>query len=130
MFILGGDINIDLLKTNISSTQNYLDNMLSHNLIPSIIIPTRFTDRSITLIDHIFIRLPKSKVNNMVTSGNFTTDISDHLSNFAIIDIEIKRSKERPFVRLYNKRNTERFLNNIASELTNLLENINSQNIY
>ena len=129
MFILGGDINIDLLKTNIASTQNYLDNMLSHNLIPSIIIPTRFTDRSITLIDHIFIRLPKSKINNMVTSGNFTTDISDHLSNFAIIDIEIKRTKERPFVRLYNKRNTERFLNNITSELSTIHENINSQEI-
>ena len=104
MFIMGGDINIDLLKTNIVSTQNYLDNMLSHNLIPSIIIPTRFTDRSITLIDHIFIWLPKLKMHNMITSGNFITDISDHLSNFAIIDTEIKTTKHRPFVRLYNEK--------------------------
>ena len=127
MFILGGDINIDLLKTNIASTQNYLDNMLSFNLIPSIIIPTRFTDRSITLIDHIFVRLPKSKINNMITSGNFTTDISDHLSNCTLIDTEIKRSKEIPFVRLYNKQNTERFLNNITNESLSINEHINSQ---
>ena len=111
MFILGGDINIDLLNTNLSTTQNYLDTMLSYNLIPRIIIPTRFTDRTTTLIDHIFIRVPKSKLNNMITSGNFITDISDHLSNFAIIDIEISRSKERPFIRLFNKSNTERFKN-------------------
>ena len=128
MFILGGDINIDLLKANISTTQNYLDTMLSYSLIPSIIIPTRFTDRSTTLIDHIFIRLPKSKLNNMITSGNFITDISDHLCNFAIIDTEIKRSKVRPFIRLYNKENTERFMNNIDSEMSTINDSINSQN--
>ena len=129
MFILGGDINIDLLKANISSTQNYLDTMLSYNLFPSIIIPTRFTDRSTTLIDHIFIRLPKSKLNNMITSGNFITDISDHLCNFTIIDTEIKITKERPYIRLYNKTNTERFKNNIDSELSTINESINSQTI-
>ena len=43
MLLIGGDINIDLLKTNIPMTQNYIDTMLSHNLIPSITIPTRFT---------------------------------------------------------------------------------------
>merc|ERR1712240_221304 len=127
MFIIGGDINIDLLKTNNTYTQNYVDNMLSYNLIPSIIIPTRFTDHSTTLIDHIFIRLPKSKINNMITAGNFTTDISDHFSNFAIIDTEIKRTKYRPFVRLYNKKNNERFLNNITTELSTINETINSQ---
>ena len=57
--IVGGDINIDLLKCDTSMTQNYLSTMLSYNLIPNIIIPTRFTDRTCTLIDHIFTRLPK-----------------------------------------------------------------------
>ena len=63
----------------------------------------------------------------MITSGNFITDISDHLSNFAIIDTEIKTTKHRPFVRLYNEKNTERFLNNITSELSTINETINSQ---
>ena len=128
MFIIGGDVNIDLLKTNIPTTQNYLDTMLSYNLIPTIIIPTRFTDRSTTLIDHIFIRLPKAKVNNMITAGNFIIDISDHLCNFAIIDTEIKRLKERPFIRLYSRTNTEQFKNNISAELSTINESINSQN--
>ena len=91
MLVIGGDINIDLLKTNTIMTQNYLDNMLSNNLIPNILIPTRFSDNSTTLIDHIFTRLPLSKLNNMVTAGNLITDITDHLSNFVIIDIEIKK---------------------------------------
>ena len=124
--IIGGDINIDLLKTN-TMTKNYLDTMLSNNLIPNILIPTRFAEHSTTLIDHIFTRLPLSKINNMVTAGNLITDITDHLSNFVIIDIEIKRTKDRPFIRLYTKRNTEIFQNNIATELSNINETVNTQ---
>ena len=59
MLLVAGDINIDLLKNNMPASQEYLNTMLSYNLIPSIIIPTRVTDRSSTLIDHIFVRLPK-----------------------------------------------------------------------
>ena len=125
MLIIGGDINIDLLKTN-TMTQSYLETMLSNNLIPNILIPTRFSDNSTTLIDHIFTRLPLSIINNMVTAGNLITDITDHLSNFIIIDIEIKRTKERPFIRLYTKKNTEIFKNNIVAELSDINETINT----
>ena len=61
MCIIGGDINIDLLKTNCKSTQNYLDVMTSNNFMPTITAPTRITDNSVSLIDHIFIKLPKIK---------------------------------------------------------------------
>ena len=125
LFVIAGDINIVLLKTNIQSTQDYLNTMLSYNLIPSMVIPTRITDKSMTLIDHIFVRLPKSKINNKITSGNFITDISDHLSNFAIIDIEVKRSTERPLIRLFTKKNIEKFERNISSEFSNLTEQLN-----
>ena len=64
----------------------------------------------------------------MVTAGNLITDITDHLSNFVIIDIEIKRTKERPFIRLYTKKNTELFKKNIESELSDINETINAQN--
>ena len=127
MFLLAGDINIDLLKTNLQSTQDYLNTMLSYNLIPSIIIPTRVTDRSSTLIDHIFVRLPKSKVNNQITSGNFISDISDHFSNFIIVDIELKKTMERPLIRLFTKKNTEKFKQNLSAEFANINEQINLQ---
>ena len=128
MLIIGGDINIDLLKTN-TTTQNYLTTMLSNNLIPNITIPTRFTDRSTTLIDHIFTRLPKSKINNLITAGNFIIDITDHLSNFVIFNIDIETTKVRPFIRLYTEKNTELFKRNIASEISIINDTINSQSI-
>ena len=59
LFVLAGDIKIDLLNINIQSTQDYINTMLSYNLIPSIVIPTKITDSSKNLIDHIFVRLPK-----------------------------------------------------------------------
>ena len=86
-FVLGGDTNIDLLKSNKLQTQNYLDIMLSHNFSPNITIPTRFSNKSMTLIDHIMTRLPKSKINSTIIAGNLISDISDHLPNFSIINI-------------------------------------------
>ena len=127
MFLLAGDINIDLLKTNLQSTQDYLNTMLSYNLIPSIIIPTRVTDRSSTLIDHIFVRLPKSKISNQITSGNFISDITDHFSNFIIVDIELKKTMERPLIRLFTKKNTEKFKQNLSAEFADINEHINLQ---
>ena len=109
-------------------TQNYLTTMLSHNLIPNIIIPSRYTDRSTTLIDHIFTRLPKSKINNLVTSGNFITDITDHLANFVIFDIETKTTLSRPYIRLYTEKNVDLFKRSIASEISTLNGTIKSQN--
>ena len=76
-FVLGGDTNIDLLKSNKLQTQNYLDIMLSHNFSPNITIPTRFSNKSMTLIDHIMTRLPKSKSNSTIIAGNLISDISD-----------------------------------------------------
>ena len=65
--------------------------MTSNNFIPTITAPTRITDKSATLIDHIFIKLPRSKINNKIVAGNLLCDISDHLPNFTIINIDIKK---------------------------------------
>ena len=115
--IIGGDINIDLLKTNCKLSQSYLDVMTSNNFIPTITAPTRITENTVTLIDHIFIKLPKSKIKNTISAGNFLCDISDHLPNFTIINIDIKESNKRPFIRLYNKINISKFESNVESEL-------------
>merc|ERR1712055_834073 len=85
------------------------------------------TERSSTLIDHIFVRLPKSKISNQITSGNFISDISDHFSNFIIVDIELKKTMERPLIRLFTKKNTEKFKQNLSAEFANIKEQINLQ---
>ena len=65
--------------------------MTTNNFIPTITTPTRITDSTVKLIDHIFVKLPKSKINNKITAGNLLCDISDHLPNFIIINIDVKK---------------------------------------
>ena len=114
--IIGGDLNIDLIKYKNSSVSLYIETLLEYNLIPCINIPTRITDRSATVIDHINVRLPTNQINKKISSGNLITDISDHLPNFLIIDTDISKTNDRPLIRLYNKKNIENFQKNISNE--------------
>ena len=126
--ILGGDTNIVLLKSNLPHTQNYLDLMLSFNFIPNITIPTRFSNKSMTLIDHIMTRLPKSKIDSTIIAGNLICDISDHLPNFSIININLPRTNERPLIRVFSKKNKKTFHSNIKSEISKITNNLNLSN--
>ena len=114
--IILGDINIDLLEVNDVKANNYLNNYLEHNFIPYKTLPTRITHHSATLLDHIFIKSPKKLIQNKCSSGNLTTDISDHLSNFSMIDIKTQSIKDRPSVRIFTPKNIEKFNENLASE--------------
>ena len=107
--IVGGDINIDLTNINSSEVVNYLDNILSVNLCPVIQAPTRFNDRSATLIDHILIKLPAKYINNKITAGNLIYDLTDHLPNFAFIDFTAPHLVNRPYTRLMTKRKIENY---------------------
>ena len=79
---LMGDMNINVLNHNThKDTSDYLDLMYSSSLIPIINHPTRITDHSATLIDHIF-------TNNYTAltpyQGILVTDITDHYPIFHI----------------------------------------------
>ena len=52
--------------------------------MPTILLPTRVTNHSCTLIDHIFYYSKTFKDNFM--SGNLFTDITDHSANFLILE--------------------------------------------
>ena len=106
--IILGDININLLEVDDAKSNNYLNNYLEHNFIPCITLPTRITHHSATLIDHIFVKIPKKLIQNKCSSGNLIADVADHLPNFAFIDIKIPSIKNRPFIRIFtqNKINT------------------------
>ena len=52
---LMGDTNIDLMKyESHSKTSQYLDLLFTNSFIPLINRPTRITDHTATLIDHIY----------------------------------------------------------------------------
>ena len=78
-----GDINLDLLKIESHQlTDTYLDTMSSYFFQPHILQPTRISEHSATLIDHIFF----NSLEHFTISGNIIYDISDHLPNFLIFD--------------------------------------------
>ena len=71
-----GDINIDFMKyCSHSKTEDYLDMLYSYNFIPLITKPTRITDHTSTLIDHIYTNAP---IQNML-SEIALAELSDHL---------------------------------------------------
>ena len=54
--IIAGDINIDFIKIiENKDTADYLNNLLINSFMPTILMPTRITANSATLIDHILI---------------------------------------------------------------------------
>ena len=53
--VFAGDINIDLLKYEINhDTTDFVNGLLVRNFLPTILMPTRTTDRTATIIDHIY----------------------------------------------------------------------------
>ena len=89
--ILLGDLNINLLNVGIHApTAEYLDIMVSSNLLPKVTLPTRVSRSSATLIDHLFTNIESS------LAGTIRTDITDHYSNFLLIKLLKEKRHENP----------------------------------
>ncbi len=103
-----GDINQNLLnyQTN-NDTKKFLDIMTACNFLPLTTLPTRVTDSSSTLIDHIFYRSANNSKNNDFANcltGIITVDIADHLANFVILLTRNNNLNniERPLIRVFS----------------------------
>ena len=60
--IITGDFNIDLIKFNHhTTTEEYLEMLLQNNFLPTILLPTRVTSHTCTLIDHIYFSTSKHR---------------------------------------------------------------------
>ena len=80
--IIAGDLNIDLLKySSHHLTTEFLDQLFVNNIIPKTTLPTRITEKSSTLIDHIYTNIDNTKC----IAGTLRTAISDHYSNCLIL---------------------------------------------
>ena len=110
--VLLGDFNIDLLNPHeIGDINIFTDIIGSFSLLPQIILPTRITSVSHTLIDNIFC---SSDFTNTM-SGNILTAISDHLSQFLIIHDQQKVTTELyKTVRDWSKFDTDTFARKIS----------------
>ena len=107
--IIGGDINIDLLNINHKEVLSYITELSSYNFFPRIMFPTRITDYSSTLIDHIFLKLSKKDSDAKIMSGNIFAEITDHLPVFIGISFKVERLLKRPLIRIINEQSLHKF---------------------
>ena len=74
-------MNINFLKFNEhAQTEEFLDMLYANNILPIITKPTRLTDHTATLIDHIYTNCLQN-----FTAGILTVDITDHLPIFFLV---------------------------------------------
>ena len=83
--LLVGDFNIDLIKyeTDINS-QKLVDSTSNYGFVQIVSRPTRITDHSATLIDHIY----SNKFNSILCCDVITLDLSDHLGTSVKISLD------------------------------------------
>ena len=82
----------------------YLD-----DLSPVITKPTRISDHSSTLIDHIYTNVSIQKV----VSGIALVDISDHLPTFSLYNTSICKSKKTICLRDFSQFDQKRHVNDL-----------------
>ena len=117
------DYNLDLLKYDENKNVcDFLDLSFSYGFIPLINRPTRITNHTATIIDHIYTN--NYNVDSKLLQGILITDVSDH---FAIFHITINESKqetcdEPELIRQVNERNLAKYDNEIR--------NVNWSNVY
>ena len=118
MIYLCGDFNSDLLKYEIKPNyRKFYDLLSSFGLFPMILLPTRVTKDSATIVDNIFT----NNINSSLLSGNIKTDFSDHYSQFISVNnqkIDIKSTTL--YKRDYSKFSEESFRDDVSIQNFNL----------
>ena len=77
-----GDFNIDLLSyESHRDTNEFINSMVSHCLLPHILQPARVTGHSTTVIDNIFTNATEFDT----ASGNILNQLADHFSQALIL---------------------------------------------
>ena len=117
MYYLLGDLNIDLFKCDDHKpTSNFLDTMYSYNMFALIIKPTRVTEKSATLVDHIWTN--NFDVHSQHKQGILLTSMSDHNGIFHITGSKMNESSGNENVCLKKDmchRNIEKFISKIQA---------------
>ena len=115
-----GDFNIDFLKIKQNEAiRKYANTLISCCVKCAINQPTRVTNTSKTLIDHIYFN-SFQKVN---CSGTLVSDISDHYPIFAVIpfDNSTKVKTDNFFKRNLTNFNIENFLCQLDSQVNKII---------
>ena len=110
-----GDFNLNLLNhQSHHATGEFLDGLHSCMFTPLILLPSRITSHTTTVIDNIFTNYFDHQYR---TAGLLLADISDHLPIFSICsdNTPTHRARETIFVRNKNVENTKNFSEQLES---------------
>ena len=123
-----GDFNINLVQyENHEPTSQYLNTLLSNGFLPLISLPTRITQVSSTLIDHISTNLKQE----FYDSGIIYSCLSDHMPVFTISSIgeNLLQKKSDKFIKIrkFNSPNIDTFKSLLTRDWTNILQENNPQ---
>ena len=133
-----GDFNQDLIKHDDDlHCQNLINNAHNNGFAQIVSRPTRITDHSATLIDHVYT----NNLDSALSCNILTLDISDHLATHTKISlgtstmasrINTAQSKnDKSEFRIFNEANHEKFKNYINAETWQEISNdMNAQTAY
>ena len=83
--LIVGDFNIDLIKYETDeNARELIDITSNHGFSQVISRPTRITDHSATLIDHIYT----NKIHQVLSTSVVTLDITDHLGTYIKVSLD------------------------------------------
>ena len=141
--LISGDFNIDLLKHESDAfAQQLLDTTAKYGFAQTIARPTRITDHSATLIDHIYSNM----ISKVVSSSVITVDLTDHLATTVTISLDSNfdnstwrncgqiyssgnENTKRDF-RLFNEANSQKFKEFIDAETWEIPDGLNAEQQY
>ena len=117
-----GDFNINLLNVDDHlPSAEFLEMMYSYSFLPLINKPTRVKSTSATLIDNIYCNNIDN--NDLVLTGIFFTDLSDHFPIFCVSKNKVNEEQPQCIKkRIFNDANKLKFMNMIQDlQWTNVL---------
>ena len=121
-----GDFNIDLLKYDTNHKyQEFYNLMTGSGYLPQIILPTRITDTTMSIIDNIYT----NTFTNEIIGGNILMQVTDHLCQFiSVRKRKITIKNNIIYKRSYDKFNEESFLDDLSIQnWNNDLEDTNKK---
>ena len=120
-YLICGDFNIDLLKREVKpKISDYINTILSEGCSNIINKPTRITECSTSLVDHMYTNVT-DKISNR---GILTFDISDHMPIFCTLATNATKQFEKKIIRDMRNFNKDSFLDDVellSSKINNFL---------
>ena len=122
--LITGDFNIDLIQYDTDErSRELIDITSNHGFSQVISRPTRITDHSSSLIDHIYT----NKISKVISSCVVTLDVTDHLGTYIKVSLDgnfdraahpvyRRNNRENSEYRLFNEANNGKFKELLESE--------------